>query len=279
MIIMKLKILIVNISPAVCYDPLVPVDVPQAAFLLLLGFASSVISSSVGGGGFLVSSGLVFLGLPPQVAVGTSRFGGIGSTATAIVAFSSKGKIDPRVGAILAVISCIGALAGMFSLQRVPDAAWNALASVNLLLALVVVLSDRTLGVKVVDVVPSRAKKILGYGLYAIVGAWVGFFGGGGAIIANLILLVFFGQSFLESAGTRKIPALFVAVLTFGVSAAQGQVDWVSGFFLLVGMTAGSYCGARVVLALGDAWMRRLVIAFLMLSLAGTAYGVFRSLT
>lgn len=245
--------------------------------LFVLGFTGSVLSSSVGGGGFLVSSGLVLLGFPPQIAVGTGRFGGIGSTVMAIVTFSSRKKIDIGLGLVLALFSSVGALIGMYALRRVPDDAWIWLASANLILALVVILSNPQLGVEVDDGSISPLRRLVGYFLYPIVGVWVGFFGGGGAIIANLILLVFFGQSFLESAGTRKIPALFVAVGTFVVSAMQGDVDWLSGAVLFAGMTLGSYVGARIAIALGDMWMRRFVITFVLCSLLGLSWSIINN--
>ena len=88
-------------------------------------------------------------------------------------------------------------------------------------------------------------------------------------MIANLLLLICFGKTFLEAAGTRKIPSLAIALVTFGLSALYGMIDWQRGIFLLSGMIVGSYYGAKIAIAIGDVWMRRAVICFLVLSLVG----------
>lgn len=249
----------------------------ETVALVGVGFAGSMLGSSVGGGGFLVSSTLVALGLPPQVAVGTSRFAGIGSSATAVMTFSSRRKLDAALGLKLAVISCAGAVAGLLLLRHVPDLVWTLLAMGNVVLALVVFTTRSRLGVDVAAPATGR-RKAWGFALYGITGLWVGFFGGGGSIVSNLLLILFFGHTFLDSAGTRKVPAFFVSVLTFALCAWQGLIDWERGFALLLGCTVGAYCGVRLVLRLGDSWFRRITIVFLIASLGGLFIDLARSM-
>ncbi len=249
----------------------------EALSFVGVGFVGSMLGSSVGGGGFLVSSTLVAFGLPPQMAVGTSRFAGIGSSATAIVTFSRNRKLDAALGLKLAVVSVIGAIVGLVLLQDVPDLVWTLLAMGNVLLALIVFLVKSRLGVDVAAPA-TGSRKAWGFALYALTGLWVGFFGGGGSIISNLLLILFFGHTFLDSAGTRKIPAFFVSIIMFVICALQGMVDWERGLVLLIGTTIGSYCGARLVIRLGDAWFRRLTIVFLIASFGGLLVDLVRSI-
>jgi len=55
--------------------------------------AAAVVGSMVGGGSLLLIPLLVFLGLPPQVAIATDRFAGVGAGVTAFLRFRSAGRM------------------------------------------------------------------------------------------------------------------------------------------------------------------------------------------
>jgi|TARA_B100002003_G_scaffold233684_1_gene246796 uncharacterized membrane protein YfcA len=63
-------------------------DIQIAIIILFVGFCSSFITSLMGAGGSLISvPALIFMGLSPNIAVATTRFGSLGGAFSSIVRF------------------------------------------------------------------------------------------------------------------------------------------------------------------------------------------------
>lgn len=62
------------------------------ALLFFVGTIAGFFGSTVGGGSLLSIPFLIFLGLPPQVAIATDRFGGLGQATTALFKFWKSKK-------------------------------------------------------------------------------------------------------------------------------------------------------------------------------------------
>ena len=91
---------------------------------------------------------------------------------------------------------------------------------------------------------------------------------GGGFSTTYLIRVsgVLGGETFLESAGTRKIVGFTISLTALIIYSVYQFVDWYYGIALIIAMSAGSYIGAVYGLRRGDKWVRRLfvVVVFIM---------------
>ena len=87
----------------------------QAEMIAVLGAIVGVISGVFGiGGGFLTTPFLIFLGIPPAVAVGTQASQLIASSSTAVVGHWKKSNIDLKMAGVLLVGGVIGTVSGIF---------------------------------------------------------------------------------------------------------------------------------------------------------------------
>lgn len=87
----------------------------QAETIAFLGAIVGVISGVFGiGGGFLTTPFLIFLGIPPAIAVGTQASQLIASSSTAVVGHWKKRNIDLKMAGVLLVGGVIGTIAGIF---------------------------------------------------------------------------------------------------------------------------------------------------------------------
>ena len=231
----------------------------------VVSFLSSFIGTNVGGGGLILVPTLIFLGLPPQVAIGTSRIGALASVSTGIFQFHQEGKVDYRIGFPLMFFSIAGSYIGSNTLLTIPTELLEKLLGLCIILILIVVLFQKNYGVHVTrDKSPYR--KTLGYFLFFFIGFWGAFFGGGSAIFGNIVLTSCFGLTFLECAGTRKVAALGMGVTAAIVYILAGVIDWTFALVLLAGGMLGGFVGARHGLRKGDAWVRKLFIAVVLFS-------------
>ena len=95
------------------YLPIAEVSVN--IFLLLgLGGVVGLLSGLFGvGGGFLMTPLLIFLGIPPSVAVGSGTNQIIASSISGVIAHWRRGNVDVRMGGVLLAGGVAGSLLGV----------------------------------------------------------------------------------------------------------------------------------------------------------------------
>jgi uncharacterized membrane protein YfcA len=87
----------------------------QAETIALLGAIVGIISGVFGiGGGFLTTPFLIFLGIPPAVAVGTQASQLVASSSTAVVGHWKKRHIDIKMAGVMLAGGLIGTISGVF---------------------------------------------------------------------------------------------------------------------------------------------------------------------
>ena len=86
----------------------------NALLLVALGGLVGFISGMFGiGGGFLMTPVLVFMGIPPVVAVASEANHVAASSVSSVIAYSKKRAVDFRMGSVLACGGAIGSFAGV----------------------------------------------------------------------------------------------------------------------------------------------------------------------
>ncbi len=95
------------------YLPIAEVSV-NAPLLVALGAAVGFISGLFGiGGGFLMAPILVFMGVPPSVAVASQANHVLASSTSSVIAYSRRKAVDYRMGMIMALGGTAGAVVGV----------------------------------------------------------------------------------------------------------------------------------------------------------------------
>lgn len=86
----------------------------NAPLLLALGALVGFISGLFGiGGGFLMAPVLVFMGVPPAVAVASQANHVVASSASSVMTYGRGGWVDYRMGGVMAAGGAVGALFGV----------------------------------------------------------------------------------------------------------------------------------------------------------------------
>ena len=95
------------------YLPIAEVSV-NVAVLIALGAGVGFISGLFGiGGGFLMTPVLVFLGIPPAVAVASEANHVAASSMSSVVAYGRRRAVDFRMGGVLAAGGAVGSVLGV----------------------------------------------------------------------------------------------------------------------------------------------------------------------
>lgn len=99
-------------------DIYLPVAELSMNLLLLLGMglAVGVLSGMFGiGGGFIMTPLLIFLGIPPAIAVGTGASQVIASSVSSAVGHWRRENVDVKMGLLLIAGGIVGSLGGVFA--------------------------------------------------------------------------------------------------------------------------------------------------------------------
>lgn len=233
-------------------------------FVFFIGVIAAFFGSMVGGGSLLSIPALMFFGLPPQVAIATDRFGGIGPTITAFLKFRKAGKVVWKYVLWLSILSLAGSLIGANILLNIDPGFLQKLAGVLLLLLLPFVFLKRDIGVE--RNVVTKTKMVLGSIVYLLIQIFTGFFGAGTGPFIFYTLMIGFGLTIIESVATQLIPLFVLSVSSVVIFALNGLIDYQLGIALLAGMSIGGYIGAHVALKKGAAWVKGLFIILVVIA-------------
>lgn len=240
-------------------------EVLKHALILLTGSFSSFVGTAVGGIGLLVVPALVFVGLPAQIAVGTTRVGLMAGNVTSLYQFHRSKKIDYSIAVPLLIVSAIGAYIGSRALLITPSETVEKLFGFFVLCIVAASLFRKDIGVTKQSR-PSRMVQWLGYSLLFLISIISAYFSAGTGLLGRSVLMHCFGQTFLESAGTRKLQSAAIGITSVTVYISNGIVNWPFAVTLLIGTALGSYTGAAYAIKKGDSWVRKLFIAAVVLS-------------
>ena len=105
----------------------------------LLGVVASFIGTNVGGSALTIIPVFILLGLPPQMAIATSKAASLGTMISGLYKFNIGKKIDFRVGWISAIFALVGTLVGANILVLIPNDVLEKMVGVLLLVLLILV--------------------------------------------------------------------------------------------------------------------------------------------
>lgn len=259
------------------YLPIAEISVN--VFLLLgMGAGIGVLSGLFGvGGGFLMTPVLIFIGIPPAVAVGSSANQLIATSITGMLAHWRRKSVDFKMGSVLLIGGVIGSTGGVFLFKALQE-----LGQIDLVISLCYVVflggigllmfleSGRSLlrqrrgaarrgklhkhtwvhglpfkmrfhksRLYVSALVPLFAGALVGV-LAAVMGV-----GGGFIMVPAMIYLI--GMPTSVVAGTSLFQILFVVANVTFLQAWQNQtVDILLALLLLIGSVVGVQVGTRL---------------------------------
>ena len=262
------------------YLPIAEISVDL--FLLLgLGVGVGFLSGMFGvGGGFLMTPTLIFIGIPPAVAVSTEANQIVASSASGALAHFRRKSLDVKMGLVLLVGGVAGSTSGVFLfslLQRqgqidlvISLCYVGFLGAIGALMFVESIAAIRRRGIAArsgaplpskrrkrtwIDALPLKTRFPVS-GLYMsiippvaigfLVGTLAAIMGVGGGFIMVPAMIYLLRMPTNVVVGTSLFQILFVTALTTFLQAAQNQtVDIVLAFLLIVGGVIGAQLGAR----------------------------------
>jgi hypothetical protein len=244
-------------------DWLSDLELNKVLFIALIGLISGFVGTNTGGGALLSIPSLIFVGIPPDAAIATSRVASTGTMMAGIYKFHQGKKINYQIGIPAALFSSIGALIGASCLKYIsPEFLKKSVGFVNLIILGVMILRNREFSGPDLG---EKWTKRLGIALFLLTG-FLGSLLAGQAIFTTYVLILFFGQTFTEAAGTRKIAGIATSIVSTIIYALTGVIDYRYGAILISTTSLSSYFGSTLGLRMGEQWMARLFYLVVLFS-------------
>ena len=274
--------------------------------LLLLGVVTGILSGMFGvGGGFLITPLLMFIGVPPPVAVASSANQIIASSVSGFVAHWNRQNVDFRIGLLLLAGGMVGSTLGVWLFK------WLlSLGQIDLIISLVYVVFLGSIGALMIaessrtiwrqkKKLPAPAAKaqhpwverlpfrmhfprsnlpismLLPIFIGMIAGVMVSLMGIGGGffLIPAMIYLLRMPTSIVI--GTSLFQIIFItANVTFLQAVNTQTVDIVLALILLTGSVFGAQLGTKLGGKLPAEYLRGLLALIVLCVTVKLAYGL-----
>lgn len=239
---------------------------------LLIGVISGFIGAAVGGGGLISVSFLVLLGIPPQITLATSKFGGLGMSAGGLLKFIRSGKVVWKYVLGLAIFGVAASLIGAQVVIKSNPSTLNIFIAIMLLLMAPMIFLKRDFGIK--ERLVSKKWQYLGYGVYFLVSIIGSIFGGIGPLLMTTVIL-FFGLPIIKANATELVSYTTYSIVVTIIFISKGLVNFQLGVPLLIGMLLGGYLGAHLAVKKGNKFIKTLFTIVIIASALKILIGLF----
>jgi uncharacterized protein len=281
-----------------------PIAEMSVNIFLILGMGGGVgfLSGVFGvGGGFLMTPLLIFIGIPPAVAVATEANQIVASSVSGVLAHWKRGNVDFKMGTMLLVGGVIGSSLGVMLFSFLRD-----LGQLDLVIKLSYVIFLGIIGFLMLieslnamrrsrkHIAPPKrthnwmhglpfkvrfrrsrlyVSALLPIGIGALVGLLAAIMGVGGGFVMVPAMIYLLGMPTAVVVGTSLFQIIFVTANVTVLQAVNTQtVDVVLALLLLAGGVVGAQIGARAGVKLKGEQLRGLLALMVLLVCAKISY-------
>lgn len=236
----------------------------QEFIIFIIGIASGFLGATVGSGGMISIPALLFLGLPPHIALATNMVGDTGIFLSAIRQYWKSKLIDWKIANQLVMITIIGSGIGIYFFTKISAEFLEKYIGMIILLFLGFILINKRLGIK--KRIVSRGSLVIGLVLFFLLTVNGTIVSAGGATIKLLVLVFLLGFNFLEGYATTIPSHLFSSGLPAIAFLFLGYVNIPFAIFLILGGIIGAYMGSKNAIKKGNKWLKGLFTIVVLLS-------------
>jgi uncharacterized protein len=227
--------------------------------LFAAGLLAGLIDAMAGGGGLISLPVLLWVGVPPKIALGTNKLQSSCGTALAAWRYGRAGLLrwrDLRLGLCITFLS---AMAGAMTVTRLEsDILRQIIPPILVGLAVWFWLQPR-LGL---NRQTARMRPMVFAILFGgVLGFYDGFFGPGTGSFWMLACLFLLGLDLREATGHTKAMNLASNLASLAVFVASGSVRYDIGVVMIVGQLIGARLGSGLVITHGARFIRPIFLA------------------
>lgn len=237
--------------------------------VFLAGMIGEAYGSVIGGGGILLQSVQVFLGVPIKSAIANSNTGGMGTEAGVISETYPQIKANKKLTLQIAVPFTLGGILGIWLLLSVsPD-----IIKYIMIVAVLTILGHAyyARGQKKAAHI-NKSQHVALFVFMLLSGTYGAFIGPGEGTFSKFALMSVLGLTFMQSQGMKSAATVPSRIYSTILTAIAGLIVWPYTLTLLISTFVGAKYATRVAKKIPDKY---LMAALTIVSVAFVIYLLF----
>ncbi len=253
-------------------DPL-HLSIELSALLFTIGFIAGLVDAIAGGGGLIALPTLMFLGLPPQVALGTNKLQGCFGTFSASYNYIRKKQVSLKKARPGIFFTLIGATIGSCIVQALSPEILEPIIPILLFAVFIYLLLAKNIGNQRHQ---PRLTSTPFYMIFGIsLGFYDGFFGPGTGSFWTVAFLFFMGMNMTESTGYTKIMNFTSNIIALSWFVIGGNVNYSIGLIMGSGQIIGARVGSSLAMRKGAALIKPILLSVVLATILRLMYASY----
>ena len=226
------------------------------SILLIVGFVVGFVNTIAGGATALSYILFMSMGMPANIANGTTRIGVTLQFILSSIVYNKKGYLDKKKGFQIGIPVAIGSLGGAQFAAVLNIKAFEICLSAALLIMLFLLFYDSK---KFLHEQSGKLNKKFSW-KYWVVFLIIGFYGGFTHIGVGIFILVasvlIVGFDLIKANAIKQFAVMLYAPIALLIFALNGQVKWVIGAIYAIGNVAGALAATKLAINWGANFIR-----------------------
>lgn len=227
----------------------------QYAIIAVVTYFAEVMGAIVGGGGFVIQSFLISIGVPAHYAVANDVSAAAGTSLGSLIVFHHKRLIRWPVVRPMIFSLILGSILGLFLLEKVSSGFIEKFIATLAIGFVVYGITYRKALGETQKPLPKHANVLfIVFGF--ITGVYVTFSGAGAGTFATFVLTTAFGTTFVQALAIQSVIFLISMFLGFFGYLTMGLINFpLLGIMLCAAILSG-ITGAKLAIVIGNKWLK-----------------------
>ena len=229
--------------------------------ILIAGFGTGYINALAGSGAAISLIALNMVGVPLNIANGTTRLAIMFNNATGAYGFKKHGVYEPKKAVKLMFPVVLGALIGTLIAVFISPAGLKIVIGVVMVIILITLLLkpnawlngrlDRNIEIKLT---PAK------FAAYFFIGCYGGFIQVGTGVFLLTMLVLYSGIDILRANSIKVILIFAYTIISVVIFACNGLIRWDLGLILAIGGIVGAWIATKHAAKNGAGFVRIVLI-------------------
>jgi len=242
------------------YSPL------MIAALIGIGFFVGFVNTLAGMATAISYAVFMAMGMPINVANGTTRVGVLAQFAVSSFIFKKRGYLEMKTGVNVGIPVAIGSLIGAELVAVLDPHIIETVMGILLPILAVVMLTNITPSIMSLNKTGERLTPVK-FVIFTIIGVYGGFTHAGVGILIIFGTVFFYGMDMLKSNAVKQFAVLCYTPVALMVFIWHGQVNWPIALIYAVGNIGGAVLASRVAIKWGVKFIK-LCVAIAVISIS-----------
>ena len=236
----------------------------ELGFYSIVTLIVSIFSGATGGGGgFILTPLMIFLGLSPAQAIASGKFGGISVTVGSLLGLREHKVNRHKLQIILMGMAIIIGLVAPNIITSIDSSSYQKILGLLILLTSPLIVIKRV-GAYRKNI--SRLRQAAGLALVAVSMFLVAIFSGGIGIFINISMMSFLGLNALDASVIKRSSQIFLNTIIILGLLGSGLFVWNVIVVTMITTVIGGYIGGRIATLKGNSFVNKLIAGVAALS-------------